>query len=79
MEVFLSLVYVSQQVSELAQSVRCNGSHIEFEKGETIHTESSYKYTLEGFAELAAGADLSLERSWLDDDDLFSVHYLSAA
>ena len=66
-------------VSALAQTVRCNGSHIEFDEGETIHTESSYKYTLEGFAALAAAADLSLERSWLDDDELFSVHYLSAA
>jgi len=66
-------------VSELAQTVRCNGSQIEFDEGETIHTESSYKYTLEGFAELAAGAGLSMERSWLDDDELFSVHYLNAA
>jgi dimethylhistidine N-methyltransferase len=66
-------------VSEMAQSVRCNGGPIEFDKDETIHTESSYKYTLEGFAELAAGAGLSLAHSWLDDDELFSVHYLSAA
>ena len=66
-------------VSELAQTVRCNGSHIEFDEGETIHTESSYKYTLAGFTKLAAGAGLSLEQSWLDDEELFSVHYLSAA
>jgi uncharacterized SAM-dependent methyltransferase len=66
-------------VSEKVQSVRCNGSHIEFEKGETIHTENSYKYTLEGFSAMAAGAGLKLERSWLDDEELFSVHYLSAA
>lgn len=66
-------------VSEQAQTVRCNGSHIEFDKGETIHTENSYKYTLAGFTALAAKAGLRLERSWLDDDDLFSVHYLSAA
>ena len=66
-------------VSELAQTVRCNGSHIEFGEGETIHTENSYKYTVAGFTELAAGAGLRLERSWLDDEELFSVHYLSAA
>jgi L-histidine Nalpha-methyltransferase len=66
-------------VSEMAQTVRCNGSHIEFDEGETIHTESSYKYTLAGFTKLAAGAGLSLEQSWLDDEELFSVHYLSAA
>jgi len=65
-------------VSERAQSVRCNGSHIAFTEGESIHTESSYKYSVEGFAKLAARAGLALERSWLDEDELFSVHYLSA-
>jgi dimethylhistidine N-methyltransferase len=66
-------------VSEQAQSVRCNGSHIAFTEGESIHTESSYKYTVEGFAKLAARAGLALERSWLDGDELFSVHYLEPA
>lgn len=66
-------------VSGQAQAVRCNGSFIEFAKGETIHTENSYKYTLEGFTALAADAGLSLNNSWLDDEQLFSVHYLSAA
>jgi dimethylhistidine N-methyltransferase len=65
-------------VSERAQSVRCNGSYIAFTEGESIHTESSYKYTVEGFARLAARAGLALQRSWLDEDELFSVHYLSA-
>ena len=63
-------------VSERAQSVRCNGSRIEFAEGESIHTENSYKYTLDGFADLARSAGLCLEQSWLDDDQLFSVHYL---
>lgn len=66
-------------VSERDQSVRCNGCTIDFAKGETIHTENSYKYTLDGFAELAAQAGLALDQSWLDEDQLFSVHYLSAA
>jgi uncharacterized SAM-dependent methyltransferase len=65
-------------VSDREQSVRCNGSRIEFEAGETIHTENSYKYTVEGFAELAESAGLSLQQSWLDEDRLFSVHYLAA-
>ena len=66
-------------VSESDQSVRCNGNHIDFGHGETIHTENSYKYTVEGFAELAASAGLSLRQSWFDDERLFSVHYLEAA
>lgn len=65
-------------VSERAQSVRCNGSQIAFGEGETIHTENSYKYTVEGFARLAARAGLTLQQSWIDDDELFSVHYLCA-
>jgi dimethylhistidine N-methyltransferase len=66
-------------VSEQAHSVRCNGGHIDFTAGETIHTENSYKYTADGFATLAASAGLALEESWFDDERLFSVHYLSAA
>jgi dimethylhistidine N-methyltransferase len=65
-------------VSDRAQTVRCNGSHIDFGQGETIHTENSYKYSLEGFAELARQAGLTVDHSWLDDQELFSVHYLSA-
>lgn len=66
-------------VSKKDQRVRCNGSYIELSAGETIHTENSYKYTIEGFAALAGLAGLALRQSWLDPDRLFSVHYLSAA
>jgi uncharacterized SAM-dependent methyltransferase len=66
-------------VSEQEQSVRCNGSRVDFDEGETIHTENSYKYTVDSFAELAASAGLSLQESWFDDEKLFSVHYLEAA
>jgi dimethylhistidine N-methyltransferase len=66
-------------VSERAQTVRCSDSEIEFERGESIHTENSYKYTVEGFTELAISAGLSLEESWYDPERLFSVHYLGAA
>lgn len=66
-------------VSEGEQSVRCGDSVIEFTAGETIHTENSYKYTLDGFARLARKAGLEVEQSWVDDEKLFSVHYLQAA
>jgi len=66
-------------VSDESQSVRCSETHIEFERGETIHTESSYKYTVDSFRALAASAGLTLEASWMDDNRLFSVHYLSAS
>ncbi|RLQ22627.1 L-histidine N(alpha)-methyltransferase [Seongchinamella sediminis] len=66
-------------VSNKAQRVRCNGSYIDLGEGESIHTENSYKYTIESFASLAGLAGLALRQSWLDPERLFSVHYLSAA
>ena len=66
-------------VSDLAQTVRCNGSQIQFQAGESIHTENSYKYTMEGFAALAESAGLVLRQSWFDQEQLFSVHYLEMA
>jgi len=65
-------------VSKQSQTVKCNGSQIEFESGESIHTENSYKYTVKGFSKLAASAGLALEKSWFDEERLFSVHYLAA-
>jgi len=66
-------------VSKESQVVELNGSSIRFDKGETLHTENSYKYTLEGFSELGESAGLALEKSWLDEDKLFSIHYLTVA
>ncbi len=63
-------------VSVNAQSIRCGEEVFEFEAGETIHTENSYKYTLQGVEELANKAHLHVAKSWLDDEQLFSVHYL---
>ncbi len=59
--------------------MRCNGAMVEFAEGETIHTENSYKYTIEDFAELVDAAGLALQQSWMDADELFSVHYLRVA
>ena len=46
--------------------------------GETIHTEISCKYTVEGFQALAARAGFRPRRAWTDPRGWFSVHYLSA-
>lgn len=66
-------------VSDTAQTVCCDEDTISFKKGETIHTENSYKYTVESFCELAQRAGLVVRKSWLDEDELFSVHYLEQA
>lgn len=63
-------------VSESEQTVRIGDEDVEFESGERIHTENSYKYAPESFAELAQRAGLARERLWTDLDRLFSVQYL---
>lgn len=58
------------------QTVHVDGVAIHFEAGETIHTESSYKYTDERFSELATAGGFVLKQSWKDANGLFSVRYL---
>ena len=60
-------------VSRRAQSVRVEDSVFEFQEGETIHTENSYKYTIEEFGAMAAAAGFRQQKVWTDDADLFSV------
>jgi dimethylhistidine N-methyltransferase len=66
-------------LSRRAQEVRILGRCFGFEAGESVHTESSYKYTVEEFRALARRAGLWPVRVWRDTEQLFSVHYLSAA
>ena len=66
-------------VSERAQTVRLLGRSFAFRPGETIHTESSHKYTVEAFQALARSGGWAPRRVWTDDAGLFSVHELVAA
>jgi dimethylhistidine N-methyltransferase len=63
-------------VSLREQKVAIAGRVFELREGETIHTENSYKYSVDEFRNLAREAGFSPERYWVDPDDLFSVHYL---
>ena len=58
------------------QSVFIGASKFVFERGETIHTENSYKYTVEEFRILAARAGFTQRRCWVDARELFSIHYM---
>jgi dimethylhistidine N-methyltransferase len=62
-------------VSTEAQTVDVAGETIAFDAGETIHTEYSYKFTLDRFSHLAESAGFTIEEVWTDDDRLFSVQY----
>ena len=46
---------------------------IVFKKGETIHTENSHKYTVEGITKMANAAGLSVEQIFSDDKKWFSL------
>ena len=58
-----------------AQTVTVAGESFSFGAGETIHTEYSFKYTLDEFADLMAEAGFSVEEVWTDDRSYFSVQY----
>jgi dimethylhistidine N-methyltransferase len=62
--------------SKKHQKVRVAGRTIEFRLGETIHTENSYKYSLDSFAALARGAGWTAVSAWVDPDAFFSIHAL---
>ncbi len=64
--------------SRIDQVFSFAGESFRFRKGETLHTENSYKYTVAGFQELAARSGFVSRQVWLDDAQLFSVHYLQA-
>ena len=57
------------------QVVNIGDTDIEILQGEAILTEYSHKYTLEGFAGMAAEAGFVVEKVWTDPDELFSVQY----
>ena len=61
-----------------AQRVRMGNHRWQFRAGETIHTENSYKYSRDGFAELAARAGFAGARLWTDRRGLFGLYGLSA-
>jgi dimethylhistidine N-methyltransferase len=63
--------------SKTRQKVRVAGRTIEFRAGETIHTENSYKYTLDSFAAVARGSGWTPVAAWTDAGANFSIHALT--
>jgi dimethylhistidine N-methyltransferase len=66
-------------VSASDQTIHLGRERFRFTAGDSIHTENSYKYDVEQFRALARRAGFASGPVWLDDDRLFSVHFLSAA
>jgi L-histidine N-alpha-methyltransferase len=64
-------------ISQKAQKVFVAGQELSFAANEFIITEHSYKYSLDGFNTLARSAGWEPEQSWVDENSLFSMHYLT--
>jgi L-histidine N-alpha-methyltransferase len=66
-------------VSLRRQDVLVSGRKFRFGEGESIHTESSYKYDLPAAERLARLSGLQLVDAWLDDERRFAVLELRTA
>jgi dimethylhistidine N-methyltransferase len=65
-------------VSKQDQDVAIDGQTFHFKKQQRILTEYSHKYTVEDFESLAKQAGFCRQMTWMDNEQLFSVHYLTA-
>lgn len=65
--------------SRRRQTVTIGGEKIRFAPGESIHTENSYKYSIDGFRALLSRSGFEPVKVWTDAAELFSVHYLVVA
>ena len=66
-------------LSQREQRVRVGRLQALFREDEAMLVEYSCKYSLEGFAALAATAGLVIQHVWLDPEGLFSLQYLTRA
>jgi dimethylhistidine N-methyltransferase len=61
------------------QKAKVAGETVEFRAGETIHTENSYKYSIEKLAALARGAGWRSLKVWTDENKYFSIQAFALA
>jgi uncharacterized SAM-dependent methyltransferase len=62
-------------ISSSKQIITTGDESFEIDSGESILTEYSHKYTLDGFAAMAMRAGFAVQKVWIDADKLFSVQY----
>ncbi len=61
------------------QKVKVAGEFFDFRAGETIHTENSYKYSVESLGALARGAGWMPAGVWTDANKYFSIQAFTLA
>jgi|SRR6185369_2549296 dimethylhistidine N-methyltransferase len=59
-------------------NIEALGMNVHFARGETIHTENSYKFTMPMVEAIAINGGFTLERTWSDPRNWFTVHLLRA-
>ncbi|GGX38001.1 L-histidine N(alpha)-methyltransferase [Saccharospirillum salsuginis] len=62
-------------IADLPQDVTLGRETLHIEAGESIHTESSYKYNPDTFIGLVGTAGYRFEQAWFDDDRYFGLFY----
>ncbi|MES2481734.1 MAG: L-histidine N(alpha)-methyltransferase [Pseudomonadota bacterium] len=65
-------------VSRRRQNIVLDGQRHSMDEGETLHTENSHKFTIDGLRALALRAGLQPGPVWVDEQRWFSVHWLRA-
>ncbi|MEM9988037.1 MAG: L-histidine N(alpha)-methyltransferase, partial [Pseudomonadota bacterium] len=66
-------------VSQADQTIHISDQEFHFAEGETLHTESSYKYTIDGVKTLAHQSGWALHQTWTDPKDWFGIFLLKGA
>lgn len=64
--------------SSVKQQISISDHDFVFNGGETIHTESSYKYSTQEFIQIASQTGWRSNKVWSDTKNLFSVHYFTS-
>ena len=70
----MHLVSLRRQVVHLGEGA--GAPRVAFAEGETIHTENSYKFSVEGFSALAEASGWRLGRGWVSPRPEFAVFLL---
>lgn len=65
----MHLVSLKEQVAHIA------GEAVHFREGETIHTENSHKYSLDGFRQLLSETGYTPQKYWSDERRRYAIHY----
>jgi uncharacterized SAM-dependent methyltransferase len=66
-------------VASCDQTIEVAGQIFTLAAGDSLHTETSHKYTVEGFKQLAKGAGWHLTQHWTDSQNRFALLLLQAS